>query len=280
MVLAREEAERLVASVPFWYHSIDLGPTATKGVRSAPSLAREVTRLRLPDLGGKSVLDIGAWDGYFSFACERLGARRVVALDHYVWSLDIGPFIADWPNGSARLVAEESVHWRPDELPGKHAYDTAHRVLDSRVETVVDDFMAADLGSLGTFDVVLYLGVLYHMRNPLEALTRLASVTDGMAIIETEAIVLPFTRKTPLCEFFETDELNSDGTNWWAPNQAALEGMCRAAGFRRVETIVGPSMSRWAAHAMLSRIRSPLSRTKAPNRCAMYRYRAVVHAWK
>jgi tRNA (mo5U34)-methyltransferase len=139
--------------------------------------------------------------------------------------------------------------------------------------------MVADLDELGSFDLVLYLGVLYHVENPLQALKRLASVTKELAVIETSAIALPFAGSAPLCEFFETDELNNDGSNWWAPNNSALEGMCRAAGFRRVQVVVGPSVVRWLARSCLSCLRRQPSSNQA-NRCPMFRYRAVVHAWK
>ena len=68
----------------------------TPGRKSAESLARELEMLRLPDLRGRSVLDVGAYDGYFSFAAERLGAARVVALDHYVWSVDMAAYMREW----------------------------------------------------------------------------------------------------------------------------------------------------------------------------------------
>ena len=73
-----------VSSIP-WWHSIDLGDgVITPGIDDSP---RKLHRLRLPqDLTGKSVLDIGAWDGFFSFEAERRGASRVLALDSYAWN--------------------------------------------------------------------------------------------------------------------------------------------------------------------------------------------------
>jgi hypothetical protein len=133
----------------------------------------------------------------------------VVALDHYVWSLDLPKHIAYWRECRERSITplpnEQTPHWRPGELPGKHGYDTAHRALGSRVETVVGDFMRMDLGTLGTFDVVLFLGALYHMENPLGSLRRLASVTKGMAIIETRAIAIPEYADLKLCEFYSAN---------------------------------------------------------------------------
>jgi len=68
--------------VPAWFHSLDLGGgLQTAGVKSHSDLASELEALRLPELRAKSVLDIGAWDGFYSFEAERAGASRVVALD-------------------------------------------------------------------------------------------------------------------------------------------------------------------------------------------------------
>jgi len=120
-------------------------------------------------------------------------------------------------------------------MPGKRAYDTAHKALGSKVETVVGDFMTMDLEPLGTFDVVFFMGVLYHMESPLASLRRLASLTKGVAIIETHAVAVPGFEHLEICEFYSSNQLNGDVSNWWGPNLQALEGMCRAAGFTRIE---------------------------------------------
>src|SRR5438552_3061200 len=89
-VSEQEKLQALADSVPGWWHSIDFGHgVVTKGHKSADTLKREMSLLRIPDARGKSVLDVGAWDGFYTFAAERTGASRVVALDHYVWSLDL-----------------------------------------------------------------------------------------------------------------------------------------------------------------------------------------------
>src|SRR5947208_97682 len=67
-----------------WFHSIDLGDgVVTPGQKDTLS---EVGHLKLPDLTGRTVLDIGAYDGFYSFEAERRGAKRVVAADHFVWN--------------------------------------------------------------------------------------------------------------------------------------------------------------------------------------------------
>ena len=92
--------------------------------------------------------------------------------------------------------------------------------------------MTCDLAALGRWDVVLYLGVLYHMEEPLTALRRVAAVTGELAIVETEAIVVPGLEHEALWRLFPGAELNGDVSNWWAPNLTGLLGALRAAGVR------------------------------------------------
>ena len=271
------DARRKVEEVGFWWHSIDFGNgVVSKGRKSPERLASELAALQLPDLKGKTVLDIGAWDGYFSFRCEQLGAAQVVALDHYVWSLDLPKHNAYMEECKARGVVPELYETRPDlwdpvRLPGKRGFDTAKEILGSSVTPVVGDFMEMDLHSLGAFDVVLFLGVLYHVKDPFLALRRLAQVCRGTAIIETAAIHVPELGARSICEFYESNELSSDVSNWWAPNVNAVCGMCRAAGFKDVRALVAPSRRR----ALRRRIVSLLTQQHSPQH-----YRLVVQAMK
>ena len=163
-------------------------------------MAEMVTEAQLPDFRGRSVLDIGAWDGYYSFLAERRGASRVVALDHYAWGVDFTARIAvlervPRTRRAARIKTRDTTEFWRDDLPGRRGFDLAHRALESRVEPVVADFTTIDLSTLGTFDIVLYLGVLYHMKEPLTCLERLrARSRSEVAVIETVAAQCPGQR--------------------------------------------------------------------------------------
>ncbi len=183
-----EELRTRVAST-LWYHSIDLGNgLTTPGVSENNLLASE-----LPDFSGRSVLDVGAWDGRYSFLAEQGGASRVVALDHYAWCLDFGARQTYWEECRQHgklpdLGRDLADFWRP-EGPGRQGFDIAHEALGSKVDPVMGDFMTMDLDTLGgPFDVVLMLGVLYHLKEPLTALERLRRVTSGVLVVETEAV--------------------------------------------------------------------------------------------
>ena len=269
-----------MAAIPYWFHAIDVGHgIITPGFKSAPLLQKELASLSLPDLHGKTVLDIGAWDGFYSFEAERRGATRVVALDHYMWSLDPVQHVRYVAECKAQGVSPKPYHltpnWKPDELPGKVAFDTARELLGSKVQSVVADFMTTDLISVGTFDVVLYLGVLYHMEHPFLALQRLAQVTREVAVIETEAIIVDGLKDAALVRFIEGSELDGDVSNWWAPTAAALAGMCRAAGFASVDLLT-PEPKVQAPRSLTGRVRRRLRGVRPTLR----RYRLIAHARK
>lgn len=234
------EKQRLIARVPFFFHSIDCGDGLITPGHETPELLRhQLTFMEVPPLQGKTVLDIGAWDGYFSFAAELLGAERVMALDHYVWCMDLGRQQAYYRECRDKGVSPRPYHlipghWNPGTLPGKIGFDTVHQLRNSRVEQFVGDFMTIDPLEIGTFDIVFFLGVLYHMEDPFRALKRLALFTREMAIIATAAIYVADRESDFLLEFYEADELGHDVGNWFAPNLTALAKMCRAAGFKRV----------------------------------------------
>lgn len=288
---SREQLEEIVGSAGYWWHSIDLGQgVVTPGEKSTHLLQRELAYLDGLDLSGKSVLDIGAYDGFFSFEAERRGAGRVVALDHYVWSLDLPSHIRYWrecrARGTTPLQAEQTPHWRPAELPGRRAFDIARQVLESRVEPVVGDFMTMNLEPLGTFDVVFFMGVLYHMQDPIGALRRLASVTRGVAVIETHAVRVPGYENREICEFYSANQLNADVSNWWGPNMRALEGMCLAAGFGRTTVrsnywgTVGLGHAPRSRCLEAARFLKRLLMVLRPFRRRPLHFRAALHAWK
>jgi tRNA (mo5U34)-methyltransferase len=287
MTFSKQEVEEMAQAVPLWIHTMHLGQgVVTKGLGSQAHLVSRLESLQLPDLHGKSVLDINTLDGFFSFEAERRGAKRVVALDYYLWAMDLAAHYEHWKKGKEQGTVPVPYHtmpyYKPAELPGKKGFDTAHKALRSNVEVVVADFMDMDLEPLGTFDVVLYLGSLYHMENPLAALKRVSIVTREVAIIESEAAEFPGYENHALCEFFESDELNGDISNWWAPNDKALAGLCRAAGFKRVDVIAGVSCASLAVkpHSAIGAAFRKATGRKKRTPGEVTRYRAIVHAWK
>jgi tRNA (mo5U34)-methyltransferase len=277
-VLSPEEL-RARADALGWFHRIDLGHgVVTNGLSSGPYVGPD----KMPDLSGKTVLDIGAWDGFYSFQAERLGAARVVALDHYVWGVDMGARQVYWAECEKAGILPDhnrdtTDFWRP-ELPGRQAFDFAKVALDSKVEPMLADFALADLSSVGRFDVVLYLGVLYHMKEPLSVLERLRSLTKEVAVIETQAVQVAGMEEQNLTQFFGGEFIGDYG-NWYVPTMSCLRQWAMAAGFSRVVPVVEPRPVHTSATTRLRRrVGSPPATgpTSHPN---LTYYRAVVHAY-
>src|SRR5437660_1189251 len=181
-----------------WFHRIDFGNgIITPGLDKSQE---KLEHIRMDEnLTGKTVLDIGAWDGFFSFEAERRGASKILATDYYIWG------------------------GHDKRGRSKAGFELAGRILNSKVEDKLIDVYEISPQNVGTFDLVLFLGVLYHLRHPLLALEKVSSVTKDHLILET--LVDMINIKRPAMAFYPTDEVNLDSTNWWAPNLSALKYM-------------------------------------------------------
>ena len=211
--------ERIDALAP-WFHNINLG-----GVWTAPdhflgdypgAKFRRFER-SLPDVRGKSVLDIGCNAGFYSIEMKRRGAERVLGIDSDERYL-----------AQARL-ATETLGYDGVEFATLDVYD---------------------VGALGErFDLVIFMGVLYHLRHPLLALDLIREhVAGDMLLFQSmRRGSRHIVALKPDYEFAETDqffesaypklhfierEYCSDWTNWWVPNRACTEAMLRSSGFR------------------------------------------------
>jgi tRNA (mo5U34)-methyltransferase len=217
--MTRREIERRAAELGPWFHNMDL-----RGVRTAPDHFlgdypavkwRHVADAIPRDLSGRTVLDIGCNGGFHAIEMARRGADRVVAMDTDERYLEQASFAAE--------VARCRIEFRKLSV-----YDVA---------------------ALGeTFDIVLFMGVLYHLRHPLLALDLIhqhvardtlvfQSMLRGSPALEEVQPDYPFSDESPFdspafpkLHFIERSYAG-DSTNWWVPNRAAAEAILRAAGF-------------------------------------------------
>ncbi len=184
------------------YHSIELPDgKILPGLQTVEQLRYRIAQHPIPeDLRGKRALDIGAWDGWFSFELEGRGAA--------VTAVDV-----------TRIAG----------------FLEARELRKSKVEYIISDVCRLDPAAVGTFDIVLFFGVLYHLKHPLLALERVCQLTTDMACIESLVTDDPPSSAVPLMEFYEGTELAGQFDNWICPNVACLMAFCRTAGFARVE---------------------------------------------
>jgi tRNA (mo5U34)-methyltransferase len=198
--LIRLQTEAFARNTP--YHSLELNDGAViPGIISVEQLRARLDLWPLPpDLRGKRVLDIGAASGWNSFECERRGAE-VVAIDYVEY----------------------------DE------FVTVKKLRGSKVEYVIAEMEEITAERFGTFDYVLFFGVLYHLRHPLIGLENVCAVTRGVAFVESFVIDDAPDPSRTYMEFYETDELGGQIDNWCGPTANCLLAMTRAAGFPRAE---------------------------------------------
>ena len=223
MRLTSSEIRERVEALGPWFHNIELGGIATAPnhyLGNYPQMKWRKFADAIPaDLTGKSVLDIGCNAGFYSIQMKRRGAARVLGIDFDEAYLAQARFAAE--------VEQADIEFR--------------------------QLSVYDLGALEEqFDIVLFMGVLYHLRHPLLALDLIRehvcrdimvfqSMQRGSAVVETLADNYPFTDAElfnrpdfPKLHFIE-HRYADDPTNWWVPNAACVEAMLRSSGFCIVE---------------------------------------------
>lgn len=220
--LSQDQIRQRVAALGPWFHNLDLAGVATAPDHFLGDYPRVKWRRFAdaisPDLSGLSVLDIGCNGGFYSLEMKRRGAARVLGIDSDETYL-----------AQARFAAEVA------------GLDIAFERLS-----------VYDVARLGeTFDIVLFMGVLYHLRHPLLALDLIRTHVAGELLVfqsmlrgsrEVEApredndfwTTRPFDAPAyPKLHFVE-HRYAGDPTNWWVPNRACVEAMLRSSGFEIV----------------------------------------------
>jgi tRNA (mo5U34)-methyltransferase len=217
----------------WWFHSIDFGDgIITPGVKTPDIHRLESGAFFDPvDVDGCSVIDIGAWHGFYSFEAKRRGAQQVLATDHAAWN--------------------------HPTLRGRETFDLARSVLGLDVETLELDVPEHSPERVGMFDVVLFLGVFYHLFDPIDGLTRAASLARDVLVIEALADLHELDR--PAMVFYPGREANGDPSNWWGPNTACMIGLLSTLGFAKIDAAyspLGPGRAVFHAWRSLKRRRS------------------------
>ncbi|MCU0227924.1 MAG: tRNA 5-methoxyuridine(34)/uridine 5-oxyacetic acid(34) synthase CmoB [Bryobacterales bacterium] len=217
---ATRTLEARVREFPFWYHRIPLpGGVVTPGWAPIDAASYQIPAR----LDGKRVLDVGAWDGYWTFEALRRGAREVVAID-------------DFSDYLGSLKEEDRKAWQTFDLC-RDALGYTEPQCQRRELSIYEISREA----LGEFDVVFAFGLLYHLRYPLLALDLMSKVCTGELYVES-AILDDFSPYRGglhhgymggqmVMEFYPDNQYGNNHTNWWAPTLHCLAHMVRAAGF-------------------------------------------------
>lgn len=204
--LDEQALKEKIAKMP-WFHSIDLRHhgIVTPGRGSLGQLTDVSNIYNHYPVRGRSVLDIGCYDGFMSFAMKDFGASRVVSNDYYVWKVD-------------KQIEE--------------CYDLASVFRGDGVEKLVLPLDHISPQSVGQFQVVLFAGIFYHLMDPIAVLKNVSAVASEQLILETHMDALDVDR--PAMIFYPDDSLNNDPTNWWGPNPSLIMHLLKLNGFSEV----------------------------------------------
>lgn len=211
-----EEQKKEIESL-FWWHRIPLEGSesgyVTPGICPHGHAGDFEARFGLPDwLQNERVLDIGGYDGLFSFECENRGAKRVLMIDIYQNS--------------------------PNKERANRPFQLAKEVLNSCVEYRNESLESFNPGQYYNPDLILYLGVLYHIENPLGAVKKLMSIISrgGTILLET-AISIPslYSLNTPILEY--RPNFDGDPNNHWYPNREWVKRAFMENGAKSVDIV-------------------------------------------
>jgi tRNA (mo5U34)-methyltransferase len=203
-----------VEQEPYWFHQIELPNGLTTPGWSQPR-TQKLPFYGLPEsFEGLRVLDVGCAEGFFSFEAERRGAAEVVAIDSF-----------------------------PDSV---RRFNICRAAFGSKATAYLANVYELNPRTFGTFDLVMFYGVLYHLRHPLLALEKIHSVCTGTVLVQTAIHEIPGAETTPFSRFYprgmdsgpdEDGKPLFDPTIFWLPNRECVRALVDCADFRDIETV-------------------------------------------
>lgn len=211
-VLYRDWLKSQVDAEGYWFQQIDLGDGVVTPGWSNP-ITEKLPFFGLPDdMSGMRVLDIGCCEGFFSFEAERRGAADVVAIDSF-----------------------------PESI---RRFNICRSTLGSKATGYLTSVYDLNPSNFGTFDLVMYFGVLYHLRHPLLSLQKIASVTAGTLLLQTASFEAAGLNGISAAQFHPfgiqsgpADDPVHDLSVIWVPNSACVRDMLLHVGFVNVEPV-------------------------------------------
>src|SRR5256714_5572842 len=199
------EAER------YWFQRVELFPGEYSPGWDDPAEGK-LPYFGLPeDLTGMRVLDIGCAEGFFSFEAERRGAREVIGIDSFSDSVRRFNIVKEARQSNATAFLMNVYDLEPERL--------------------------------GTFDLVLFYGVFYHLKHPQYALERIRSICTGSLLFQTHVFEDPAFSDTPLARFYPHGMLSGpqgehfDPTVFWLFNSTCCAAMLDHLGFTGLEIL-------------------------------------------
>ncbi|MGC2412255.1 MAG: methyltransferase domain-containing protein [Stellaceae bacterium] len=190
-------------------------------------------------MSGMRVLDIGCAEGFFSFEAARRGAKEVIAIDSF-----------------------------PDSV---RRFNICRAAFDSRAAAFRTNVYDLSLRGFGTFDLVMFFGVLCHLRNPILALEKIFSVCSQTLLLQRDGFEDPAIGDQSMERFYPfgiesgpPESRSWDPTVFWVPNGACVRAMLEHVGFEDIEQIPGPAGHVFRARVPVRGTAMPSDQSEAP----------------
>ena len=200
-----------VEAEPYWFQRVELFPGYHSPGWDDPSQTKLPYYGVPQDLTGLRVLDIGCAEGFFSFEAERRGAREVIGIDSF-----------------------------PDSV---RRFNIVREARQSNASAFLMNVYDLTPERLGTFDLVLFYGVFYHLKHPQLALERIRSICTGTMLFQTHVLEDPAVEDTPCARFYPhgmpsgPNKERFDVTVFWLFNATCCAAMLDHVGFTDIEPV-------------------------------------------
>eukprot|EP01037_Dinobryon_pediforme_P012773 gene12773-12870_t len=194
--MSATDIEKLISSVPHWHHIFEIAPGVFTPGSYDPGFLFE--KMQLPeDMSGMRVLDVGVSDGYFSLQMARRGAD-VTAIDY--------------------------------RAKTDHGYHVMEALNPCQIDYHVMNVYDLSRETMGSFDIVVFLGVLYHLPDMMRALNAIRQCCTGTIYVESHS-ENAFCPDIAAARYYRDATLSGDHTNFWAPNRLCVLDMLHDTGF-------------------------------------------------
>lgn len=231
-----DELKAAIEKIPYFYHKIELRP----GITTNGWAPLDPESYRVPErVDGENILDVGAWDGFWTFEALKRGAKHVTAIEDF--SDQCGE----------RINADRSKRWETFDLCAEALGYKVNRLPFSmesgisKVEMSVEHSFSGDDPLELSFNRVFCFGLLYHLRNPVRALENCFKWMSGGGTIHIETAILdnitsvytgkPHDPEGCYAEFYPTNQFGMNASNWWVPTMKCAAAWLQAAGFVEIE---------------------------------------------
>ena len=184
----KEEIKKNLERNNTWYHTININGIQTKNSRTSSKYQMWVSQIIPVDLTGKSILDVGCSDGFYSFLCEHRNANRVLAIDYEGFDLQ-----KKMPESEKRINVNN--------------FELYKKLLDSKVEYRNLDVNNIDLIK-ETFDFVLFFGIYYHLENLVSVLKKIYSVVNDSVFLAGHIL----ESENPIMYYYDQSDVTKHGS--------------------------------------------------------------------